>query len=307
MTSGSTRYLTRRFPWRRYAQSMHMIPSLGRAALASIGFALLLLNLGHAETAAQDFETGQARLAKGDWEGAVQHFASAARAQKDNPEYARQFALTRQAMALRRHLPKETNPVQWERAARGLHAFYVSQRLYPDALALDRQLHAKLNTTATALMLAETTLALGRSGEAVEVMGGVESAKQTPASRMVHALALAHAGQPDAARALAASVSLSAETNPVVLFAAARLQAITRDQAGACSLLTRCLQNVPPSQSDSFKQRAQTAPEFASLKATGPFTQALETKSTVAESSCSGGSTCASCPSRTACAQPEGR
>ena len=266
----------------------------------------VLSGAAHAETAAQAYRAGQSLLASGDLPGALQRFGKAARADQNNREYAQQYAMLRQVLTLRDGLAKETDAQRWEYMARGLHAFYVGQELYDEALKLDRQIHAKLNTAASAIMLAETALALDRGEEAAEVLAKLEPARQTPATRAVLGVALARQGKQDAAREVAAALEVPADAGPGVLYAAARLHAATGGAARACAMLVRCFEAVPPSQLDSFKQHAQQTVEFASLKSSAQFAQTLQTKSQVPESKCSGGSKCSNCPMRGNCGKSQG-
>lgn len=269
----------------------------------SVTVALLLSQPARAETAAEAFAAGQSLLASGDFQGALKRFAKAARADQNNQEYAQQHALVRQVISLREALSKETDTDRWEYAARALHSFYLGHELYEQALVLDRQMHAKLNTALSAVTLAETALALDRAAEAAEVLAKLEPAKQTDGTRALHGVALARQGKTDDARAVAKSLHLTDDANPGVLYAAARLHAASGNDRQACDLLVRCFEGVAPSRLDSFKQHAQKTVEFTSLTRTSGFTQALQTKSKVAESPCSGGSRCSTCPMRGKCGQ----
>jgi hypothetical protein len=153
----------------------------------------------------------------------------------------------------------------------------------------------------SALILAETQLAMNRVPEAVEVMSRLPEAKHTAASRAVQGIALVRNGQVDAARKIADEIELSEGVGPGTIYAVSRLNAAAGNPDSACKLLARCLQATLPSQQAAFKTHAQACPEFASLVGTADFTAALETESQVAESACSGGSSCATCPMRGQC------
>jgi Flp pilus assembly protein TadD len=263
---------------------------------------LLLSQPAPAETGKEAFASGQSLLASGDLPGALKQFSRAARAAQNNREYAQQYALVRQAITLRDGLAKQSDPERWEYMGRALHSFYISQGLYQDALALDRQMHAKLNTAQTAVTLAETALALDRGAEAADVLAKLAPEEQTPGTRALHGLAVARQGRADEARRIAKSLSLPDNTSPSVLYAAARLHAASGDAPQACALLVRCFEGVAPSQLERFKEQAKKSVEFTSLIATPEFTQTLQTKSKVPESQCSSGSRCSSCPMRAKCA-----
>ena len=255
-----------------------------------------------ADKGADLFRAGETRLASGDLQGALQQFGLAVRADQSNQQYVQQYAMLRQVLMLRDSLPKEKDLAQWEYKARALHSFYLSKRLYADAVKIDQQLHAKVNTGATALLLAETQLAMNQPAEAARVLADLAPEKHTVATQSLHGLALARQGNAEEAKKVAQSIQLTSNDGPGAVYAAARLHAATGDSDQACQLLVRCFEAASPSSLAGFKQHAQASPEFAGLRADAKFTAALQTASKVPESACSGGSSCATCPMRGKCA-----
>lgn len=281
-----------------------------RQVWAGRGMGFLLLVLGpacvYAQTDKQAFEQGQKLLAKGDFDGALSAYARAVQANRENQDYVQQYALVRRIVQMRRELDQERDPQRWEYLAQGLHAFYVSQRLYSETLELDRKAHARLKTTASAVTLAETLLAMNRDAEAAETLRQIAPEQATAQSRALLGLALARQGRLDEARQIARGVELPAEASVGTLYTAARLQAMIGDQSNALASLKRCLESLPPSRQESFRKHAQLCPDFSSLRQSPRFAQALETPSKVAESPCSGGSSCAGCPMRGKCPHSQG-
>lgn len=258
-----------------------------------------------AEQAAELFRTGETQLAAGDLPGALQQFAGAVRAEPGNQQYMQQYAMLRQVLMMRASLPKERVVAQWEYKARALHTFYVNHKLYADALEIGTQLHDKLNNGASALLLAETQLAMNQPADAADVLAALPAAEHTVATRALHGLAVARQGQPGEARKIAESIPLNGNEGPGAVYAVARLYAALGDGEQACQLLVRCFESALPSRLAGFKQHAQTSPEFSGLTADTRFVAALRTASKVPESACSGGSSCASCPMRGKCASSE--
>jgi tetratricopeptide (TPR) repeat protein len=254
-----------------------------------------------ADSAEQAFAQGEKLLAKADFDGALKAFAQAAKADRSNSEYLQHYALVNQIVGSRQRLATEKDAAQWEQLARGLHAFYIAEGLYGEALVLDRQVHARLNTAFSAGILAETQLALNRPADAADVLATLDAQKHTPGTRALQGLALARQGKADEARRIAQTVQLAADSGPGSIYTVARLQAALGNTDEALGLLKRCFQAVAPSQLDGFKMHAKRSPEFSSLVSTDAFAQVLETKSLVAESPCSGGSRCANCPMRGKC------
>jgi thioredoxin-like negative regulator of GroEL len=210
-------------------------------------------------------------------------------------------------IALRRHLDSEQDSARWEYFARGLHAFYISEGLLNEALTLDEKMHAKLNTASSAGQLAETQLAMGRDAEASAVLSALPPEKASPATQALLAVALARQGRVGEAQEVSEGIARSGNGDPGTLYSRARMHAILGNQGEALRLLARTFEAVPPSRLDDLKTHAKQTPEFAALTATDGFAAVLQTKSKVAESKCSGGSSCAGCPMRGKCPNSQGK
>lgn len=268
---------------------------------------LILPALTLGDDAKEAFEQGKTLVSQGDFQGAMQAFSTAARADRSNTEYMQNFALVRQVIMIQNALAKEKDLARWEYYARALHTYYISENLYDLALELDKQIHDRANSPASAALLAETQLAMNKNAEAVELLANLPSDKTSVVTESLEGIALARLGKKDAALKHASLARPADDDGPGVVYCVARLQAATGNAGEASSLLTRCFEQVPPSQLDAFKTHAQATPEFVSLAGTPEFQQALKTESKVQESSCSGGSNCAGCPMRGNCSKGEAK
>ena len=268
---------------------------------------LISPTLARADSAQEAFADGEALLVRADFQGALEAFARAARADRSNQEYLQHYAMVRQVVALRDRLATEQDPQRWEYVARGLHAFYVSQGIYNEALTLDRKIHARLNTAYSAALLAETQLAMDMNAQAAQVLAALDAAKQTAATRALHGLALARQAKTDEARNVARELELPKDADPGTVYGAARLHAAVGNAEHALGLLTRCFESVPPSRLDALKSHVRQSPDFVSVASTAEFAEVLKTESKVPESQCSGGSRCAGCPMRGKCSHSQGR
>ncbi len=278
---------------------------------AGVAFAILAMiavpRLASAGTADEAFAKGETLLAEGDFDGALAAYASAARADRDNQEYLLHYALVRRVVQLRQQLEKEEDPAQWGYIGRALHSFYVSQGMYGEALALGRRMHARLNNASSAILLAETALAMNENAEAARTLRALDAAETTPAVQALLGVALARLGKLAEARQIAARAVLPDGAGPGTVYATARLHAVAGNSAESLRLLVRCFESAPPSLSEGYKAHAQRTPEFAGLASTAEFAEVLETVSKVPESKCSGGSKCAGCPMRGKCPSSGGR
>jgi tetratricopeptide (TPR) repeat protein len=269
-------------------------------ALAVLSFASLGAT-ARAETAAESFAKGEQLLTKGALDGALAAYANAVRSDRSNQEYVQHYAMLRRILQLRKSLAEEQDPARWESIARALHSFYVSERLYSEALSLGRQVHARLNNEWSATTLAETQLALSLNEEAAKTLSGLGAKESSTATRALLGIALVRSGQTERAREIAKSLVLSEQADLQTVYAVAWLSAAVGDSAKALELLTRCLQSAAPSQQDGFRDHAKVSPEFASMAGSAEFAKALKTESKVSESKCSGGKSCAGCPMRGKC------
>ena len=130
------------------------------------GLVLTCSAIASAETAQQAFDRGNGLLGSGDFREALAAYSAAVRADNTNRQYTHQFMLVRRVIALRGNLEQEKNPKRWQQMAQSLRAFYVSQAMYGEALAIDRKMHERSNTAGSAAQLAETQLSMNKPSDA---------------------------------------------------------------------------------------------------------------------------------------------
>jgi len=270
-----------------------------------LGMALLLSAVACGETAQDSYARGKALLAQGEFERALAAFTSAARADQSNREYLEQYSLARRLVLLRQRLETEQDPDRWAYLARSLHALYCGEGMFSAAIPVAEKIHARLNDESSAVVLAETQLAVNRNAEAAGVLRALDKQKATASSRALLGVALARQGDVQAAREIVKDVGLGQDTPPQARYAAARLYALTGYSAQAVAALAACFESVPPSRQANLKEHANRCPDFAALASTAEFAKVLETPSKVPESACSGGSGCGACPMRGNCAKAQ--
>ena len=271
------------------------------------GVVLTCPAMARGETAERAFARGDTLLAKGGFQEALHAYAAAVRAERTNQQYVQQFMLVRQVVALRGTLEREKDLQRWHTIAQALRSFYVSQGIHSEALSVDEKTHARLNTASSAAQLAETQLAMGKDADALQVLAALDPDSATPATQALLGIALARQGRVDEARKTAERVALPENVSPGTLYSVARMQAVIGNHRQALGLLTRCFEAVASSRLDGFKTHATQCPEFAGMASTDGFARVLKTESKVAESKCSGGSSCAGCPMRAKCPKSQGK
>ena len=164
-----------------------VILSLLVGCLASVVNPVLAEPANEADKA---FTSGKALLLKADFAGALEAFKAAAKAGIENQEYAQQYAMLRQVTRMRSDLATEQHAERWLKMVGALRTFYYDNSLYSEALPLDRERHHRHQSTESAVLLAETQLALGMHSQAVEMLRAVPKKKQTsPRTRVLHGLA----------------------------------------------------------------------------------------------------------------------
>ena len=271
----------------------------GVGMVAVVAILSILPVLARAESAPDAFARGKSLLAKGDFDSALAAFAAAARGDLDNDSYRQQYGLVRRIVDLRKRLDGEKDPERWEYTARALHAFYLDQGLHGQAVGIGRKIHEKVNTAASALMLAETELAMNNNAEAEKMLAALDKdGKSTPSTRALWGVALARLGKTADAKKLAQGLALPDDAGPQTTYAYARLQAVAGSADAAMVSLQKCFESLPASRLENFKEHARLCPDFATIASTAGFAKVMETESQVAESKCSGGSGCAGCPMR---------
>jgi tetratricopeptide (TPR) repeat protein len=260
-----------------------------------------------AETAAEAFAKGEKLLAKGDFQAAQQSYADAARADRRNQDYVQHYTMIRRVVDLRSRLETEQDPEQWEETARALHGFYVTEGLLSELLKLDLRMHARVNSTISAALLAETQLILGKNADAAKMLSELDSSKTTALTRALLGIALLRGGQKDQAREIVEKLVLSEEDGPGASYAVARLYAGVGNTSKALGLLKPCFEAIPGSLLEVYKTHAKSCPEFAAVASNEEFAGVLKTESKVPESKCSGGSSCSGCPMAAKCDKSDGK
>ena len=246
------------------------------------------------------YANGYAELKQGQIDEAAKHFLAAARAVPTNQTYVQQALGLRKVQGLRRFVAKNELSPKWINAARSLHLFYLQNGLASLAVDIDQVAHQRMQNADSATWLAEAYLEAGQNVEAANLVATYTN--QSPRLAAYHALALARLGHLDNARTIAQRAVPAEDAEPGTLFDVARLRAVLGERPRALALLKTSFERTPAAALPYAKVRAQSSPDLASLAALPAFAEVLETESKVKQT-CSGGSSCSSCPNRGGCAK----
>ena len=262
---------------------------------------MILPAWGDDSVAADHYARGSKLLASADFEEALAAFEQAAKAGPENIDYRNEYALLRRILKLRQGLEAEDDPIRRQQTSSALRAYYYRYALRDEAVALDRDNHRRLNSPASAALLAESLLQVGQNAEAANLLAARNPDDLSLLGHLLHGIALARQNQLEPARAIARSVTLPGDASADLLFHMARLRALTEDYTRSLALLTRTLEAVPGSRSAEVRARIKACSDFSELSGETRFTKMLATQSQQAESSCSSGKSCGACPSRSSC------
>jgi hypothetical protein len=243
---------------------------------------------------------GKALLAKGDLEGAYRAHLGAVKADPTDPELSQQALLLRRVIQLRAHVARADPSPAWEKQVTSLHHWYVRNGLLEMAVEQDRAAHARAPGLQTGGLLADALLRTDRNAEAEKTLAALPVDELPVPHRLFLGIALARQGKKDAARERLAGLDASKIESPALQLMLARVHVLLGDVDRGLGHLRTCLEKAPPSAHQTVKADVKGCGDFASVRTTKAFTAALATKSKVAESDCSSGSDCGSCPSRKA-------
>lgn len=269
-------------------------------AVLSAGPAVLPAGPGGDE-AAKIFVRGTELLKKGDFDGALKAYGEAARADSETVKYRQQFMLLRKVMKLRTAISKQEDPKKWQKMAVTLRNYYYSHRLYPELLNLAQKMYERKKSPASATLLADAQLILGKNEAAVRVLQSLNVDNMSLHSKVLLGVGLGRLKKVDEASALLKKVNIPDGARPRFLYDVARLQVLCGNLEGGMATLTTALESTSPKGLESFKNFIRNTADFQSLPAPANLAAVLKTESKVKESACSSGSSCGSCPKRGSC------
>lgn len=249
------------------------------------------------ETAAHTFENGASLLAKGDFRAALEAFKTAMKADPENARYYEEYSLLRRVLSLRQQLQDETDVATWRTMAVAVLPYYTQHGLHEEAYKLAQTAHDKLKTGETAGWLADAQLRLGKNEDAAALLSELAADERNTQTDLLRGIALARLGKLDAAKEIAAGLTLPKDCGTKLCFDAARLSALVGDEEKACTFLTCALADTPANQVDRVRADAKECKDFAPLAGGTKFAEALETKSKVA-AGCGSTAACGKCPSK---------
>ena len=242
---------------------------------------------------------------QGNYKDAIMAYAKAARANPTETYYRTQFALLRSVFNMQNAMAKESVLEKWAGYAEAIRAYHYSKGFYKSALTVDKATHAKINNAISGARTLETLL-LNKEDDTVKAQITTllqpTDAEDTPARlTTLRPVALAHLGQTDKAMAAVENITLNPKEDAFCLFDMARIYKAADKQEDVIKMLTLFLEHTVPTEMPTSKNMITLCADFQDMKDQEAFQKMLTTESKIAQSDCTGGSSCGSCSLKGKC------
>jgi hypothetical protein len=273
------------------------------AILASVIIAQLAIAEQPATVPTKEFEAKIETLIVKDnnLPAAMLEYASAAKANPQEVYYRQQYGILQRVAKMQSLLKTETNPEKWQSYARAIRGFFYSKGYYSVALPIDTEAAGKFNTGEYAANVLETLLLTGKKDEAAKFAADKKPADQTVRYQTLALVSEAYAGKTKEAVENLQTVKIDPKVDYESYFDYARIYNAANDKEKALSNLKVFLESTPPTEMPSARQMITRSADFASLAGSEDFKKVLATESKVAQSGCTGGSSCGSCKLKDKC------
>lgn len=243
-----------------------------------------------------------------DYKAAVLAYAKAARANPTEQHYRNQFALARSVAKMEAAMAKEPVAAKWKGYAEAVRTYLYGKGCYQAALAVDQAAWEKFKNAATGVLKIETLLLIGQEAQAKEVAATVTKAEpETVPARWqtLQPVLLAHTNQVDQALAAVADITIDPKQDPTCLFDLARIYKAANKTDEALGTLRLFLEHTIPTEMATSRNMIALCADFQDLKDQDAFKTVLATESKIAQSDCTGGSSCSSCSLRGKCSSSQ--
>lgn len=240
----------------------------------------------------------------GNYQAAITAYAQAARANATVPYYRDQFALLRSVSKMQAALAKEPLAEKWKAYAEAVRVYHYNKGFYQAALAVDDAAYTKFKDPASAVHKIETLLMIGQDAQAQPLVASLSQASgdAVPARwQTLSQVVLAHTGQADKALASMANLKIDPKVNSAGLFDVARVYKAAAKTDEALSCLRMFLEHTVPTEMATSRNMITLCADFQDLQNQDAFKAVLATQSKVAQSGCTGGSSCSSCALKDKC------
>ncbi len=242
----------------------------------------------------------EAALQRADFIQALALYQEASKLNPDHAEYRQRCLILKNVIQIRSRLEQEQDTQKWVYMAVSLRTFYMQNKIYAEALKISQQIYDKSPTPSAMFMLGEAQLSCAQYTQAKEFLS--QAKEDSPMLQVLLGVASAKAKDNAKANAIAENLrKVSDISNPQFFYHAAVLEVLLGNSELALNFLGQALEKTLPSRLPAMQKAILEHPDLQSIQNIPRFTQVLQTQSKVAESGCSAGSSCGSCPRRSGC------
>jgi len=260
---------------------------------------LLTLSLGaraeENKVATAAYDHGVAVLTTGDFDGAMNSFKEASKADPENELYRKELALVARVKVLRGALPKVyDDTAKWDKIASSLRAYYMQHAVFGEAVAVDKLRFVRFKTAAVAIDLAESELESYANADAVKILKALKPEERTVRANVMLGIGLARQKDLDGAKVLSARFANTEDADAQLLYDQSCLLALVGDTDAAAAKLTTCFEKIPAGPLATLKRYSHTRRDLAALR-TPAFASVWKTESMVKAGGCAGCSSAGTC------------
>ncbi len=250
-------------------------------------------------------------LADSDFDSALKLYANAARENADNSYYKDQYSILRRVIKMKTALDKAAgttdnlNDTVIKRLStyyQAVRAYYYSKGFYSESLKLDDMAMKLIPGEQQALNYAESVVVVNPDN-ALETVSGISADSENGAGQieLYNLLLQSRKAKSDNLQAAVDKIKVNPEADPESLVYLACIYKNAGDQAKAYEYVQMALEHTVPSEINGTRILASSMEEFKGEANGKEFVEVLKTESKVAQSGCTGGSSCNSCSLKGKC------
>jgi len=233
---------------------------------------------------------------------ALKEYVDAAKANPQEVYYRQQYAVLQRVIKMQTLLTTEMNLEKWKSYAKAVRGYFYSKGFYSEALPLDLKAANKFDTADYAANVVETMLLTGKTADAAKFLAGKKPADSSVRYQTLALTVQALDGKAKEAVDALQAVKIDPKMDSKSYLDAARIYNAAGDNAKTLSNLQLLLENTLPSEIAAERIMIAKTADFAALQTADDFKKVVATASKIQQSSCTGGSNCATCKSRDKCA-----
>ena len=250
-------------------------------------------------------------LADSDLNSALKLYANAARSNSDNPYFKDQYSILRRVIKMKSAFdkasssadkPNDTVMKRLDSYYQAIRAYYYSKGFYNESLKLDDAARNIIPGEQQVLNYIESLVVTNpeNASDTVSAISG-DIKSESGQLELYNLLLQSRKAKSDTLIAELEKITVDPEANPHSLIYVAGIYKNAGDKAKAYEMIQMALEHTVPSEINGTRILASSLQEFKKEAKAKDFVAVLETESKVAQSGCTGGSSCNSCSLKGKC------